>query len=62
MCVCACTIQVYGFVKLDEVFYAGSHGMDIMAPSSGADLHGMHRRNVQDEKVICPVSDDFIYF
>ncbi|EPS69525.1 hypothetical protein M569_05243, partial [Genlisea aurea] len=24
--------QVYEFVKLDEVYYAGSHGMDIMGP------------------------------
>ncbi|XP_021764503.1 probable trehalose-phosphate phosphatase 7 [Chenopodium quinoa] len=24
--------KVHGFVKLDEVYYAGSHGMDIMAP------------------------------
>lgn len=26
-------VQVYHFVKLDEVYYAGSHGMDIMGPA-----------------------------
>lgn len=30
--IAVCTCQVYEFVKLDEVYYAGSHGMDIRGP------------------------------
>lgn len=25
---------MFGFVELDEVYYAGSHGMDIMGPAT----------------------------
>lgn len=28
--------QVYGFVKLTELYYAGSHGMDIKGPEQGS--------------------------
>lgn len=28
------SMQVFEFVKLKELYYAGSHGMDIMAPSA----------------------------
>jgi hypothetical protein len=27
-------VQVYSFVDLSELYYAGSHGMDIKGPSS----------------------------
>jgi hypothetical protein len=27
-------VQVYSFVGLSQLYYAGSHGMDIMGPSS----------------------------
>lgn len=32
-CVC---VQVYNFVRLAELYYAGSHGMDIKGPSKGS--------------------------
>jgi hypothetical protein len=35
--------QVYEFVQLSELYYAGSHGMDIMGPaksSSGFKVNG----------------------
>lgn len=28
--------QVYNFVKLTELYYAGSHGMDIKGPEQGS--------------------------
>ncbi|XP_012851941.1 PREDICTED: probable trehalose-phosphate phosphatase 2 [Erythranthe guttata] len=45
-------IQVHEFVKLDEVYYAGSHGMDIMGPPA---LHlksydGKYQTNTIDDK------------
>jgi hypothetical protein len=30
------TFQVYNFVKLTELYYAGSHGMDIKGPEQGS--------------------------
>jgi trehalose 6-phosphate phosphatase len=29
-----CYIQVFNFVKLAELYYAGSHGMDIKGPTA----------------------------
>ncbi|KAK4480710.1 hypothetical protein RD792_013792 [Penstemon davidsonii] len=40
---------VYGFVKLDEVYYAGSHGMDIMGPPKSYD-QSKYQTNTLDEK------------
>ncbi|XP_051117919.1 probable trehalose-phosphate phosphatase E isoform X2 [Andrographis paniculata] len=31
-----CRDKVYSFVRLSELYYAGSHGMDIKAPSKGS--------------------------
>jgi trehalose 6-phosphate phosphatase len=34
---CACSIlQVFEFVKLAELYYAGSHGMDIKGPAKSS--------------------------
>lgn len=30
-----CRAKVFNFVKLSELYYAGSHGMDIKAPVKG---------------------------
>ncbi|KAL9682083.1 hypothetical protein QQ045_013876 [Rhodiola kirilowii] len=30
-----CSNKVYRFVKLEELYYAGSHGMDIKGPNKG---------------------------
>lgn len=35
-------MQVYEFVGLTELFYAGSHGMDIMSPVKGSDAFNGH--------------------
>ncbi|CAA0812979.1 Probable trehalose-phosphate phosphatase H [Striga hermonthica] len=44
--------KVYEFVKLDEVFYAGSHGMDIKGPPSNVKscIYGEYQINTQDDK------------
>lgn len=31
-----CRDKVYNFVRLPELYYAGSHGMDITGPSIGS--------------------------
>ncbi|KAI4382062.1 hypothetical protein MLD38_008070 [Melastoma candidum] len=36
-----CRDKVYGFVKLAELYYAGSHGMDIKGPTRGS----KHKKN-----------------
>jgi hypothetical protein len=33
-------VQVFGFVRLAELYYAGSHGMDIRGPTADASNHG----------------------
>ncbi|GER34326.1 haloacid dehalogenase-like hydrolase superfamily protein [Striga asiatica] len=42
--------KVYEFVKLDEVFYAGSHGMDIKGPPLNVKSYGEYQISTQDEK------------
>ncbi|CAN4087619.1 unnamed protein product [Withania somnifera] len=43
--------KVYGFVKLDDVFYAGSHGMDIMGPAIQANSYdGKYQCKALDKK------------
>ena len=32
--------QVFGFVRLAELYYAGSHGMDIRGPTADPNHHG----------------------
>ncbi|KAG8381163.1 hypothetical protein BUALT_Bualt06G0093800 [Buddleja alternifolia] len=43
--------KVYEFVKLDEIYYAGSHGMDIMGPPLHVESYdGKYQMNTLDEK------------
>ncbi|XP_027110120.1 probable trehalose-phosphate phosphatase 2 [Coffea eugenioides] len=43
--------KVYQFVKLDEVYYAGSHGMDIMGPPTKLKSYeGKYHTNALDKK------------
>ncbi|XP_047973055.1 probable trehalose-phosphate phosphatase 3 isoform X2 [Salvia hispanica] len=43
--------KVYGFVKLDEIYYAGSHGMDIMGPPSHVNSYdNKFQTNTMDKK------------
>lgn len=46
-------MKVYEFVKLKEVLYAGSHGMDIMAPPQQANSSyaGKYQTRTIDENV-----------
>ncbi|KAK6155587.1 hypothetical protein DH2020_009835 [Rehmannia glutinosa] len=44
---------VYEFVKLDEVYYAGSHGMDIMVPPLHVKSYdGKYQTNTLDQKML----------
>ncbi|KAL8550758.1 hypothetical protein ACS0TY_000009 [Phlomoides rotata] len=42
--------KVYGFVKLDEVYYAGSHGMDIMGPPAANSHDNKYQTNTMDPR------------
>lgn len=43
---------MYEFVKLDDVYYAGSHGMDIMGPSMQLDSYEFkYQKQSLDKKV-----------
>lgn len=43
-------MQVYDFVKLKELYYAGSHGMDIEGPVNGSN----------DKSVVCQPASEFL--
>ncbi|KAL5197831.1 hypothetical protein ABZP36_001343 [Zizania latifolia] len=42
--------KVFDFVKLTELYYAGSHGMDIMGPVGEHDSVTEHRRSINSSK------------
>lgn len=46
-------LQVYNFVRLPELYYAGSHGMDIMGPVRASESVDDHPDciKITDEKV-----------
>lgn len=44
--------QVYEFVKLDELYYAGSHGMDIVGPAKSSDGFRVKGTKARDKKVL----------
>ncbi|XP_057794581.1 probable trehalose-phosphate phosphatase 6 isoform X2 [Salvia miltiorrhiza] len=50
-----CRAKVYDFVQLSELSYAGSHGMDIKAPSKG---HRSQRKG--NESVLCQPAREFL--
>lgn len=43
--------QVYDFVQLSELYYAGSHGMDIMGPATNSDGFRVKGTKSRDKKV-----------
>jgi len=43
--------QVYEFVQLSELYYAGSHGMDIMGPARSSSGFKVNGTRAQDKKV-----------
>uniref|UniRef100_A0A1D1YTK5 Trehalose 6-phosphate phosphatase n=1 Tax=Anthurium amnicola TaxID=1678845 RepID=A0A1D1YTK5_9ARAE len=51
-----CRDKVYGFVQLAELYYAGSHGMDIKGP----DTHGGHRQSQDSEPVHYQPPSEFL--
>ncbi|KAK1435487.1 hypothetical protein QVD17_01251 [Tagetes erecta] len=48
-----CRAKVYNFVRLSELYYAGSHGMDIKGPSSRKHQQG-------NQNVLCQPAKDFL--
>lgn len=44
--------QVYEFVQLSELYYAGSHGMDIMGPANSASVFKINGTLAKDKMVI----------
>ncbi|KAF5456190.1 hypothetical protein F2P56_025697 [Juglans regia] len=52
-----CRDKVYSFVRLAELYYAGSHGMDIKAPSKRSKCHKMIQGN---KKVIFQAGTEFL--
>ncbi|KAL9241528.1 hypothetical protein vseg_015632 [Gypsophila vaccaria] len=54
-----CRDKVYGFVKLAELYYAGSHGMDIKAPAKGSKfLKGSQGVLFQPASEFLPMMDE----
>ncbi len=45
-------VQVYEFVQLAELYYAGSHGMDIMGPADGTNGFKAKGTRVKDKMVL----------
>jgi hypothetical protein len=43
--------QVFEFVQLAELYYAGSHGMDIMGPAKSSDGFRVKGTKTRDKKV-----------
>lgn len=43
--------QVFEFVQLTELYYAGSHGMDIMGPAKSSDGYRVKGIKSRDKKV-----------
>ncbi|WOL12480.1 hypothetical protein Cni_G21247 [Canna indica] len=55
-----CTEKVSSFVKLSELYYAGSHGMDIKGPNNGTKCSTIKAHNVlfQPASEFLPVIDE----
>ncbi|KAL3504716.1 hypothetical protein ACH5RR_034557 [Cinchona calisaya] len=49
-----CKAKVYNFVKLSELYYAGSHGMDIQGPIKG------HKCRKSNQTVLCQPAREFL--
>jgi trehalose 6-phosphate phosphatase len=53
-----CRDKVFGFVRLAELYYAGSHGMDIRGPTADANGHGEEDGN--NKSVLCQPAREFL--
>ncbi|KAI3465107.1 hypothetical protein Pfo_021770 [Paulownia fortunei] len=49
-----CRAKVYNFVRLSELYYAGSHGMDIKGPAIG------HKHRKGNQTVLCQPAREFL--
>ncbi|KAL0361403.1 UNVERIFIED_CONTAM: putative trehalose-phosphate phosphatase D [Sesamum radiatum] len=49
-----CRAKVYSFVRLSELYYAGSHGMDIKGPAKG------HTHRKGNQTVLCQPAREFL--
>ncbi|KAK1309472.1 putative trehalose-phosphate phosphatase H [Acorus calamus] len=52
-----CRDKVYNFVKLAELYYAGSHGMDIKGPSKG---HRYNKYNKGSRAILFQPASEFL--
>ncbi|TXG60655.1 hypothetical protein EZV62_015228 [Acer yangbiense] len=50
-----CRDKVYNFVKLAELYYAGSHGMDIKGPETGS-----NNKKSDQESILCQPASEFL--
>ncbi|KAK3226118.1 hypothetical protein Dsin_005980 [Dipteronia sinensis] len=50
-----CRDKVYNFVKLAELYYAGSHGMDIKGPETGSNY-----KKSGHESILCQPASEFL--
>jgi trehalose 6-phosphate phosphatase len=50
-------VQVFGFVGLEELYYAGSHGMDIRGPTADPNNHGQGQ---EARSVLCQPAAEFL--
>ncbi|PUZ40878.1 hypothetical protein GQ55_9G457400 [Panicum hallii var. hallii] len=50
-----CCDKVFGFVRLAELYYAGSHGMDIRGPTADPNHHGKEAKSV-----LCQPASEFL--
>uniref|UniRef100_A0A453B1J4 Trehalose 6-phosphate phosphatase n=1 Tax=Aegilops tauschii subsp. strangulata TaxID=200361 RepID=A0A453B1J4_AEGTS len=50
-----CRDKVFSFVKLEELYYAGSHGMDIKGPTKVS-----NHKSTQADEVLCQPATEFL--
>ncbi|XP_052161173.1 probable trehalose-phosphate phosphatase 3 [Oryza glaberrima] len=55
-----CIDKVFDFVKLEELYYAGSHGMDIRGPTAAASEYNHNMKAKQGDAVTFQPAADFL--
>ncbi|KAL5197824.1 hypothetical protein ABZP36_001336 [Zizania latifolia] len=53
-----CIDKVFSFVKLEELYYAGSHGMDIKGPTAASDSH--YHIKAKGDALTCQPASEFL--
>lgn len=54
-------VQVHHFVKLDEVYYAGSHGMDILGPAKQLESDDRKYQTKTLDNKVCSIPTSYIF-